>query len=143
MRQWLLPLVAVAALAALFVWMRPTPLAVTAPVPVAAATAVAQPEAPAPAVSPVAAAQTFELVVQNKALVSGPQVISVLQGTSVTLRITVDHHDELHLHGYDLTLNLPTGQPAALSFVADQSGRFEYELHHSHVDLGVLEVQPR
>lgn len=127
-------------LAGLFWWMKPAP-----PVPVAtpvAATATAT--ATAQAVVPAGpAAQVFELVVSNKKLVSGPSVISVPQGTPVTLRITVDHHDELHLHGYDLTLKLPSATPAELSFVADRSGRFEYELHHAHVDLGALEVQPQ
>ncbi len=140
MSKWLLPVTTVALLAALFVWMRPAP-------PVVAAVAVTNPVAPEIAAAQSApmtpAAQTFELVVKDKKLVSGPRVLSVSQGTPVTLRITVDHHDELHLHGYDLTLKLPTAQSAELSFVAAQSGRFEYELHHAHVDLGVLEVQPR
>lgn len=152
MKNWLLPLVAVGVLALLFVLMRPKP-----PTPVVAAAPVAAPAAPdagmatsaAPAVvveppQPTGPApQTIELVVKDKKLVTGPQVISVAQDTSVTLRITVDRHDELHLHGYDLTLKLPTAEAAELRFVADRSGRFEYELHHSHVDLGVLEVQPR
>ena len=96
-----------------------------------------------PAAAPAPVSQVFELVVQSKKLVSGLPVISVMQGTLVTLRITTDHADELHLHGYDLTLKLPKDQPAELSFVADRSGRFEYELHHAHVDLGALEVQPQ
>jgi len=123
-------------LAALFWWMKPAPPPpVVAPVVDAAAAPAALPPAPA--------AKVFELVVSNKQLVSGPAVISVPQGTLVTLRITVDHHDELHLHGYDLTLKLPSATPVELSFVADKSGRFEYELHHAHLDLGALEVQPQ
>ena len=122
-------------LAGLFWWMKPAPPPVLAPTVVVDLLAPVQPAAPA--------AQVFELVVKDKQLVSGPTVISVPQGTPVTLRITVDHHDELHLHGYDLTLKLPTATPAELSFVADKSGRFEYELHHAHIDLGALEVQPQ
>lgn len=144
MKNWLLPLVAVAVLAALFLWMRPAPPAVAAPMPAAplAATAETQPAAvPPPPAAPTA--QRFELVVKDKKLISGPAVLSVVQGTPVTLGITVDHHDELHLHGYDLSLKLPTAQRSELSFVADKSGRFEFELHHSHLDLGVLEVQPQ
>ena len=144
MKTPLLIAVAIVALAALFIWMKPA----QQPDQIAAAlattpTTAADPVAAVPAAPAAPAPQTFELVVKDKKLVSGPQVISVTQGTPVTLRITVDHHDELHLHGYDLTLKLPTAQAAELSFVADQSGRFEYELHHSHVDLGALEVQPR
>ena len=126
-------------LAGLFWWLKPAPPPVPATAPAAVLAAPLQPAA-APAAS---AAQRFELVVKDGKLLSGPTVISVPQGTPVTLRITVDHHDELHLHGYDLTLKLPTATPAELSFVADRSGRFEYELHHAHVDLGALEVQPQ
>ena len=124
-------------LAGLFWWMKPASAPVPAP---AMAVAASAPQAAVPAAPP---AQLFELVVKDKQLLSGPAVISVPQGTPVTLRITVDHHDELHLHGYDLTLKLPTATPAELSFVADRSGRFEYELHHAHIDLGALEVQPQ
>ncbi|MDO9452908.1 MAG: hypothetical protein Q7J29_08605 [Stagnimonas sp.] len=140
MKNIVMILVGLALLAGLFWWMKPSPS--TAPVAAtpAAPDAVAAPVA-APPASPVP--QQFDLVVKDKKRVSGPAVISVAQGTPVTLRITVDHHDELHLHGYDLTLKLPTATPTELRFTADKSGRFEYELHHAHLDLGVLEVQPQ
>lgn len=143
MKNWLLPVLAAVVLAGLFLWMRPAPPPALETAPTVAATAASQPVVPVPPVAVAPVAQVFELVVKEKKLISGPAVFSVTQGTPVTLRITVDHHDELHLHGYDLTLKLPTAQTAELSFVADKSGRFEYELHHSHVDLGVLEVQPQ
>lgn len=142
MKNIVMILVSLALLAGLFWWMKPS----QSIAPVAVAPTAATPDAVA---APVTAAPTspvpqqFDLVVKDKKLVSGPAVISVPQGTPVTLRITVDHHDELHLHGYDLTLKLPTATVAELSFIADKSGRFEYELHHSHLDLGALEVQPQ
>ncbi|MES2684933.1 MAG: hypothetical protein V4650_15540 [Pseudomonadota bacterium] len=140
MKNILALLIGAALLVGLFLWFRPAPAPM--PLPIAAAplaTVLATPVAVASA--PVAA--VFEIVVAGGKLASGPAVISVTQGTPVTLRITTDHADELHLHGYDLTLKLPKGQAAELSFVADRSGRFEYELHHAHLDLGALEVQPR
>lgn len=94
--------------------------------------------------APVAApAKIFRLELHNRRLVSGPAVITVAQGDAVTLQIVSDKADELHLHGYDLTLNLAANVLSELSFVADRSGRFDYELHHAHHDLGVLEVVPR
>lgn len=100
---------------------------------------------PAGAESPptVPAPRQFELVLQQGRLVSGPAVIGVTQGEAVILRITADHADELHLHGYDLALPLQAGVPATLAFTADRSGRFEIELHHAHRALAALEVQPR
>ena len=120
--------------------MRPTPVPVVpAPTtPPTAAPAVSAP--PVPAAPPV---QSFELEVRDGRLLRGPAVLTVAQGSEVVLKITSDRKDELHLHGYDLTLALAVGTPAELRFTADRSGRFEYELHHAHLDLGALEVYPR
>jgi hypothetical protein len=92
---------------------------------------------------PAEGGTTVEIKVHQGRLVAGPAVIKLKQGEQVTLRITADGDDELHVHGYDLLLNLIAGQPAQLSFKADHSGRFEYELHHAHADLGAFEVYPR
>jgi plastocyanin len=86
---------------------------------------------------------TVEIEVHHGRLVAGPAVIKLKQGDKVTLRVASDSNDELHVHGYDLQLNLIAGQPAQLSFTADHSGRFEYELHHAHTELGAFEVYPR
>ena len=107
--------------------------------PPAAAAGAAADTAPVPAEQWI----TVELTVHRGRLVAGPAVTKIKQGDHVTLRVTSDSNDELHLHGYDLHLNLIAGQPAQLSFTADHSGRFEYELHHAHSDLGAFEVYPR
>lgn len=140
MRNLLLLVLAATLLGGLFLVMRPVPPAVVEQPPAAAeatTSIAALPEPPAPA------ARRFELLVQGKKLLGGPAVIDVVQGETLTLVITSDHHDELHLHGYDLTLSIPAGQPAELTFVADRSGRFEFELHHAHLELGALQVHPR
>ena len=140
MKNFALPLLGIALLDGLFWWMRPTPVPfVPAPTtPPTAAPAVSAP--PVPAAPPV---QSFELEVRDGRLLRGPAVLTVAQGSEVVLKITSDRKDELHLHGYDLTLALAVGTPAELRFTADRSGRFEYELHHAHLDLGALEVDPR
>jgi hypothetical protein len=87
--------------------------------------------------------KTFDLVVQNRKLVSGPSTLSVNQDDNVTINITVDEDEELHLHGYNLHVDLEKGKPGSLSFVASTSGRFPYELEHSSTEIGALEVQPK
>lgn len=139
MRSALLVVTAVVLLGGLFWWLKPAPPPVATMPSVAPPAAMAAPAPPVPVPSP----QVFELVAKGGQLLTGPAVISVSQDAAVTLRITVDHDDELHLHGYDLKLSLKARQPAELSFVADRSGRFEYELHHAHSALGALEVLPR
>lgn len=104
----------------------------------AAVSSAATPQ-PEPAVTP----PVFELVVQDGSLVSGPKVLRVAQGDQLTIRVTADAAEEFHLHGYDLKLDLEPGVPAELNLTAEHSGRFEYELHRAHLELGALEVMPR
>ncbi|HXG27540.1 MAG TPA: hypothetical protein VNJ47_01655 [Nevskiales bacterium] len=122
-----------AVLAGLFLLLRPAP---EAPAPAGTAPAA---ETARPAVSP----KVFEWQLQGGRLVSGPAVIQLRQGETLTLRVTADAADELHLHGYDSLLRLQPGQTAELTLQAEHAGRFDFELHHVHRELGVLEVQPR
>lgn len=85
----------------------------------------------------------FELFVKNRKLVSGPETLKVNEGDDVTIRITADEDEELHLHGYDKSVDLTKNQPADLNFTASLTGRFPYELEKSKTEIGTLEVQPR
>ncbi len=87
-------------------------------------------------------AKEFTLKVANKKLVSGPDILTAKVGDTVTIKITSDIEEELHLHGYDKSVDLSPNQEATLSFVADASGRFPYELEKSKTEIGALEVQP-
>jgi hypothetical protein len=136
-----LGLVGLAVLIGLFVALRPPDDAPLAPAP-PPAPAAGGATARAPE-SGAAELRIFRLEVAGGRLASGPTVISVHQGESLTLHVVSDQADQLHLHGYDLLLDLEPNTPATLSFAADRSGRFGYELHGAHHELGVLEVQPR
>ena len=83
------------------------------------------------------------LTLRGGKLAEGPAATRIEQGTKVTLRVTSDLADAMHLHGYDLHLPLEAGKPAELTFVAATTGRFEYELHEHHALLGAIEVYPR
>jgi len=130
MKPIALALAALALLAGLFLWLRPAPEA--APVP------AAQRAAPA-----IVIPKIFELRVAGKNLVAGEPTLRVNQGERVILRITSDRADELHLHGYDLSLVLKPNVAGELKFTANLSGRFDFELHHAHLELGALEVTPK
>ncbi len=69
-----------------------------------------------------------------------PSTHEVAKGQKVRIEVTSDKDDELHVHGYDKTARLKAGQPAAVEFIADQSGRFEVETHESGLLLCNLEV---
>lgn len=66
--------------------------------------------------------------------------VPVELGEQVTLTVTSDAADELHLHGYDLEAELVPGEPATLSFTADIPGVFEAELHEAGTVLLSLQV---
>jgi FtsP/CotA-like multicopper oxidase with cupredoxin domain len=120
----------------------PAPRAPAAQAPTAAPTpAAAAPQAASPA--PAAGPRDVALVVKGGQLVSGNPVIQVRQGDEVTLRITSDKADELHMHGYDRHAHIAAGGTATLKIKADRTGRFPFELHKSHLELGTLEVYPR
>ncbi|MDM4771341.1 hypothetical protein [Solimonas sp. SE-A11] len=92
---------------------------------------------------PAEPAMTAEWVVRQGRRESGPAVVVLKAGDEVELRVTSDSNDELHLHGYDLSLPLRAGQTGSLRFRAQHSGRFELELHHRHLELAALEVRPQ
>lgn len=89
------------------------------------------------------AQRTYELVIKGKKIVSGPETIQVVQGDEVTIKITSDEAEEFHVHGYDKSVELQPNQQATLTFRANISGRFDFELEQSKMDLGALEVQPK
>lgn len=84
----------------------------------------------------------FTLKVVDKKLVEGPSTLTVKQGDIVNIHITNDGDEELHLHGYDMMVDLATDTEATLTFTANASGHFPFELEHSSTELGAVEVQP-
>lgn len=83
------------------------------------------------------------LVLENGKLVSGPEIVTVTEGDTVTFEITADADEEFHLHGYDKIVTLEAGVTQTLSFQADITGRFPYELEQAGSEIGVLEVSPK
>ncbi len=83
------------------------------------------------------------LVIQKKKLISTQDTIKVNQNSEVTIKITSDEEEEFHLHGYDKSIKLEPGKQVTLTFTANLSGRFPFELEESQTELGALEVQPQ
>lgn len=96
-----------------------------------------------PSASPKSNIKTFELVIVKKELTSGADIIKVEEGDEVTIYITSDEPEELHVHGYDKSVELMPNQKSQLSFTADKTGRFIFELEKSGTDLGAIEVSPK
>jgi len=100
-------------------------------------------QATTPSPTPQSKVKIFELVVKGKKLVSGPETITVNESDEVTIKVTADEPEEFHLHGYDKSVDLEKNTPAELTFTANLTGRFVFELEQSKTDLGAVEVQPK
>lgn len=66
--------------------------------------------------------------------------LAVAAGEEVTLTVTSDVSDHVHVHGYDLMAEVGPDSPAEISFVADVPGIFEVELEDRGLLLLQLEV---
>jgi hypothetical protein len=62
-------------------------------------------------------------------VVGGAKRIEAGSGETVRVVVSSDAPDELHLHGYDITMNAAPGQPARFQFKANLEGVFELESH--------------
>lgn len=137
-------LLGIIALMGLFLLLKP--LATEHRVPAVAGKPAAE-AAPAEAAAGPGQPSAVPIQIVGGKRVGGPEVIRLRQGEVLALSLTSDKNGELHLHGYDLRVQLQAGQPAELRFTAEHSGRFEYELHGhgqgAHAALGVIEVLPR
>jgi hypothetical protein len=94
----------------------------------------------APVRTTAPAGQTIEITVANGKVDNGGRK-QVDKGTPLTLRVTSDVADEVHVHGYDLKADVSPGQPAVITFTPDAGGVFEVELEHKGVQLAQLEVR--
>jgi len=87
--------------------------------------------------------RSFNINIADGKPVAGPTMFRVKQGDTVTFNISSNTAGELHLHGYDLEVELDPGKTVTLSLTANATGRFLFEVEQTEVEIGFLEVQPR
>lgn len=84
----------------------------------------------------------IELTIIGGNVEGGVRREQVKQNAQVTIRVTSDVADELHVHTYDLRVDLVPGQSADLTFLAKVPGVFEVELEERGKKVLELEVRP-
>jgi heme/copper-type cytochrome/quinol oxidase subunit 2 len=82
---------------------------------------------------------TFEIGIEGSTVTGGGR-IAVPVGETVTLLITSDIDDQVHIHGYDLFVDLEAGVTAEVSFAADIPGVVEIETHEGALVVATLEA---
>ena len=73
--------------------------------------------------------------------VQGPSRQRVERNETVTVRVSSDVADEIHVHGYNKTAPVAAGGTGEVSFVANIPGVFEVEFEKSGKLLFTLEVR--
>ena len=66
--------------------------------------------------------------------------IAIDRGSVVALQITSDVAEHVHVHGYDLFIDVAAGETATVVFTADVPGVFEVEFEDSFTFITELEV---
>jgi hypothetical protein len=72
-----------------------------------------------------------------------PEKVSGHQDDMVTIKITADKAETIHLHGYDYKFDVKPGETQTKTFKADKTGSFEIEIEDSSTHLGEFDVLPR
>jgi len=82
------------------------------------------------------------IVVRDGKPVGGIEELEYDAGDEVRFEVRSDSADEVHVHGYDVSKEIPAGRPTTVSFPADIEGIFEVELHGSEELIAELRVNP-
>jgi hypothetical protein len=79
-------------------------------------------------------------IVSGKVSPSGAKY-DVSKGSTVTINVTSDSADTVHVHGYEIEKDVVPGTPLVITFTADQTGSFEVETHVIVATIATLNVR--
>lgn len=82
------------------------------------------------------------IVVRDGAPVDGVAELEYDAGEEVRFRVRSNTADEVHVHGYDVTKEVPAGRPVTVTFPAELEGIYEAELHGSGEQIAEIRVNP-
>ncbi|MGI9556757.1 MAG: hypothetical protein ACR2N5_02325 [Solirubrobacterales bacterium] len=82
------------------------------------------------------------IVVRDGAPVDGVAELEYSKGDDVRFRVRSDVAEEVHVHGYDIFMEVEAGGSVDFDFPADIDGIFEVELEGSHTQIAELRVNP-
>ena len=69
------------------------------------------------------------------------KVVKIKRGSTVTVVVTSDVADEVHVHGYDIKQDVEAGATVRIPLTATDTGVFEIELEKSAALLVKLQIQ--
>ena len=85
-------------------------------------------------------ARTFNLYVKGGTM--SPDHLDARQGDTITINLTADRAEEIHLHGFDLKFEAEPGKTVTKTFKADRTCDCDIEIEDGSTHLGNLTVKP-
>jgi hypothetical protein len=104
------------------------------------APSTAAPAAPSPTAPPAPQVRTIDVGYAGGQVTGTSGREQVRLGEQVVLRVSSDVPEQVHVHGYDLEVDVPAGGSADIPVTASIPGVFEVELHESGKVLYQLRV---
>jgi heme/copper-type cytochrome/quinol oxidase subunit 2 len=84
---------------------------------------------------------TINVTIANGEVSPSGATYDVTKGAEVTVNVTSDSPDTIHVHGYEIEKDVIPGQPLVITFTADQTGRYEIETHAIEATVARLNVR--
>ena len=85
-------------------------------------------------------ARTFNVDVKGGTM--SPNHLDARQGDTITINLTADKAEEIHLHGFDLKFETEPGKTVTKTFKADRTCECDIEIEDTSTHLGDLTVKP-
>lgn len=82
------------------------------------------------------------IVVRDGEPVGGIQTLEFDAGEEIRFRISSDAAEEIHVHGYEISKDVPAGGTIELDFPAELEGIYEAELEELGVQIVELRINP-
>ena len=85
--------------------------------------------------------RTVVVTVTGKRVSPPPATVDLGVGEKLTLTVTSDKADQLHIHGFEVEKDLIAGTPLSVTLTGEQPGVYEVETHHLGLRLLKIAVK--
>jgi hypothetical protein len=87
------------------------------------------------------AGRVLQITVAGKQVTPSPGTVELRVGERLSLTVTSDVANELHIHGFEVEKELQPNQAVTVELVGQDRGTFEVETHHPELLLAKITVR--
>ncbi len=91
--------------------------------------------------STTATGRTITVTIKGTSVTPKPATVDLKVGEKLTLVVTCNHDDELHLHGFEVEKELKAGVATTVTVTGRDAGVFEVETHEPSLVLMKIAVR--